>query len=65
MSPAPAATFPARPRPSRAAILAGRVTETLGELLANPSSCIGLLIITVLVLVAAFAPWIAPSDPYA
>ena len=65
MSPAPAAALLSPRRPSRAAVLAGRVTETLGELLANASSCIGLLIIVVLVLVAAFAPWIAPSDPYA
>lgn len=38
-------------------------TATLRKLLANPLTAVGVAIIGVLILVALFAPWIAPHDP--
>ena len=36
----------------------------LRRFLRNPLNTAGLLVVTVVVLVAVFAPWIAPHDPY-
>ena len=42
-----------------------RITEVLRELAMRPRAAFGLVVITVMVLAAIFAPWIMPHDPFA
>ena len=46
-----------------APLLAAR--NILTFLLRSPTSAFGLLVLSILILTAAFAPWIATHDPYA
>jgi peptide/nickel transport system permease protein len=62
-APAAVANSP-RPR-STTSIKVERFLHTIRRLLANFSSSVGLCVLVVLILVAAFAPWIATFDPYA
>jgi peptide/nickel transport system permease protein len=58
-------TTTALPSPTGGAWQAWRrdASATLRKLLANPLTAVGVGIIGVLILVALFAPWIAPHDP--
>ncbi|KAF1023707.1 MAG: putative D,D-dipeptide transport system permease protein DdpC [Paracidovorax wautersii] len=63
-SSSPAAAAPAaRPSPRWARLRAHPVVQALRKLRRNPLTLAGLAVVAGLILVAVFAPWLAPYDP--